>query len=84
MLEAGLTPYEILVSATRNVGEYFSNEDDFGTIEVGKRADMVLLASNPLEDISSLREIEGVVLRGRWLPASEIDERLEQIGRSYQ
>ena len=84
MLEAGLTPYEILVSATRNVGEYFSNEVDFGTIEVGKRADMVLLASNPLEDISSLREIEGVVLRGRWLPASEIDERLEQIGRSYQ
>ncbi|MDX1740589.1 MAG: amidohydrolase family protein, partial [Rhodothermales bacterium] len=79
MVDAGLTPYEILVSATRNVGKYFDNEDRFGTLAVGQRADMLVLEANPLEDISNLKHRAGVVLRGRWLPESEIRERLEAI-----
>ncbi|MDX1740104.1 MAG: amidohydrolase family protein, partial [Rhodothermales bacterium] len=55
MVDAGLTPYEILVSATRNVGKYFDNEDRFGTLAVGQRADMLVLEANPLEDISNLK-----------------------------
>ncbi len=84
MTDAGLTPYEILVSATRNVGDYFSDQDDFGTVAIGKRADLVLLAGNPLADIANLTAVEGVVLRGRWLPGAEIDARLARIEASHK
>ena len=50
---------------------------DFGRIAVGKRADMVLLAASPLDDIRNTTAIEGVVIRGRWLPRVELDEILE-------
>ena len=79
MVDTGLSPYEILASATRNVGEYFSNEDSFGTISAGQRADLLVLDANPLEDITNLSRRAGVVLRGRWIPESEIQERLERM-----
>ncbi len=79
MVDAGMTPFEILVSATRNVGDYFSNEDAFGTIDAGQRADLLILEADPLADISNLSRRAGVVLRGRWIPEGEIQERLERI-----
>jgi imidazolonepropionase-like amidohydrolase len=79
MVEAGLSPFDILVSATRNVGEYFANEDTFGIIAVGQRADLLVLEADPLADVSSLEKRAGVVLRGRWIPETEIQDRLEQI-----
>ncbi len=84
MADAGLTPYEILVSATRNVGDYFADQDDFGTIATGKRADLLVLAANPLEDVANLRAVEGVVLRGKWLSGEEIKSRLARIAESNQ
>ena len=83
MAEAGMSPYEILASGSRNVGEYFSNEDRFGTIAPGQRADLVLLGADPLEDISNTSRIEGVMARGRWQPKVEIDARLAAIAESY-
>ncbi len=50
---------------------------DFGVVDVGKRANLVLLGSNPLDDIVNTRDIEGVVLRGRWLPRDDLDELLD-------
>ncbi len=79
MVDAGLTSFQILESATRNVGEYFSNEDSFGTIAPGQRADLLILDADPLENISNLKKRAGVVLRGEWMPESEIQERLEAI-----
>ncbi len=64
MVEAGLSPFDILVSATRNVGEYFANEDTFGTIASGQRADLLVLEADPLADISNLTRRAGVVLQG--------------------
>ncbi len=81
MLDAGLTPYQILRSATRNVGEYFSDKDAFGTVSVGNRADLVLLKANPLADIADLSRISGVMVRGRWLSRSDIDRKLTEIAR---
>ena len=81
MREAGMSPYEILKSGTVNVGEYFANEDEFGTIEPGKRADLVLLDANPLEKIDNLSKIRGVMVDGRWLDRAEIDEKLEDIAK---
>jgi imidazolonepropionase-like amidohydrolase len=83
MVAAGMTPYEVIASGTRNVGEYFQNEDDFGTIEVGKRADLILVEANPLEDVGNIARRAGVMVRGRWLPEADIQERLERIAASY-
>lgn len=83
MSAAGMSPFEILVSGTRNVGQYFANEDTFGTIAEGRRADLVLLGADPLEDIGNVSRIQGVMVRGRWLPKAEIDQRLAEITTAY-
>lgn len=70
-VDAGLSPYEALVAGTRNAATYLK-KDDFGTIEAGKRADLLLLTGNPLEDISNTQKIAGVMVRGRWLPQKEL------------
>lgn len=84
MSEAGMSPYEILVTGTKNVGEYFSHKDNFGTIETGQRADLILLDNNPLDDISNLKQNSGVMVAGRWLSRSFIDEKLAAIEASYK
>lgn len=83
MIAAGMSPYEVIVAGTRNVGEYFQNEDAFGTIAPGQRADLILLDANPLEDVGNVRERAGVMVSGRWYPGAEIDERLQTIAASY-
>lgn len=84
MEDAGLTPYEILKSGTYNVGAYFSDKDDFGTITEGARADLVLLSENPLQNILTFADHEGVMIRGEWLSREMIDEKLEEIRLAYQ
>ncbi len=84
MSEAGMSPYEILVTGTRNVGEYFSGKDNFGTIEVGKRADLILVNNNPLNDISNLKNHSGVMASGRWLSKEFITQKLSDIETSYK
>ncbi|MGH7711215.1 MAG: amidohydrolase family protein, partial [Gemmatimonadaceae bacterium] len=79
MAAAGLTPYQILASGTRNVGEYFGAANEFGTIEAGKRADLILLDADPLRDISNTSRISGVMLRGQWNDKAEIDRRLAAL-----
>lgn len=79
MRDAGMTPYEILRSGTVTVGQYFAKDDAFGTIEPGKRADLVLLEANPLADIANVAKIDGVMVRGRWLSRGAIDEGLKKI-----
>jgi len=74
---SGLTPYQALRTGTANVGVYFGTEATTGTLGVGKRADLLLLDANPLEDISNSSKIAGVMLNGRWLPKAEIAKRLE-------
>lgn len=83
MAEAGMTPYQILVSGTRAVGDYFRRHDSFGTVAVGRRADLILLNSNPLRDVGNVRDRVGVMVRGRWLPEDMIQERLAQIEQRF-
>jgi imidazolonepropionase-like amidohydrolase len=81
MLAAGLTPYQILVSATRNPGEYHKRQGRFGTVTEGSRADMVLVSGDPLQDLAHLAKPAGVMVRGRWLSASDIQSRLDEIAQ---
>jgi imidazolonepropionase-like amidohydrolase len=84
MADAGMKPYDILRSGTNNVGLYLKEKDNFGTIEVGKRADLILLDANPLEDISNIARRSGVMVRGRWLSEREIQSRLDQIAALHR
>lgn len=81
MASAGMTPYEILASGTRNVAEHFQS-DEFGQVAIGKRADLILLEDNPLDDIAHMAKQAGVMVRGRWLPKAEIDARLAELASS--
>ena len=82
-VEAGMTPYEVLESGTRMVAEHLARDGhiaaDFGVIEPGKRADLVLLEANPLENIEATRAIAGVVAGGRYLSAGDIAGALEAV-----
>jgi sugar phosphate isomerase/epimerase len=64
LVEAGLTPLEAIEAATIRPAEFFSLQDELGTIDVGRRADLVLLDENPLDDIANTRTISAVVVRG--------------------
>ena len=83
MVEAGLTPYQVLESGTRNVATYAERDlkldGRFGTVAVGNRADLVLLDANPLTDIGNVARRSGVMVRGRWVPSGEIQEGLDAI-----
>jgi imidazolonepropionase-like amidohydrolase len=79
MKEAGMSNFAILQSATKNVGDYYQAVDKFGQVVVGHRADLVLLAGNPLDDLGNVAQRAGVMVRGRWLPEAEIQSRLEKI-----
>jgi imidazolonepropionase-like amidohydrolase len=83
MKAAGMSNYEILKSGTVNVGEYFKKQDSFGTIEPGRRADVVLLSADPLADITNVSKIEGVMVRGKWYPKKAIEDRLLGIAAKY-
>ena len=81
MESAGMTPFEILASATRNAAEHFGS-DEFGRVEEGRRADLLLLEGNPLDDLANVARRAGVMVRGRWLPESEIQARLAELDTS--
>jgi hypothetical protein len=73
LVRAGLSPLEAIRAATVRPAEFFGLQEEMGRIEPGMRADLVLLAGNPLEDISNTRQIEAVVSRGRLLTSDALE-----------
>jgi len=84
---AGLSPQQVLESGTRNVGRYvresLKRDGSFGTVAVGQWADLVLLDADPTADLANLTQRHGVMVRGRWVSATEIAEGLERIRRKH-
>jgi hypothetical protein len=80
-VEAGLTPMEALLTTTLNNAKVLGKEDELGTVEAGKYADLVILDADPLEDITHTQEIHRVIRGGRVLdPEVLLEENLEQFG----
>jgi imidazolonepropionase-like amidohydrolase len=76
---AGFTPLEALQTATLNPARFFQLEEQLGSIEAGKQADLVLLEANPLEDIANTQKIAGVFLNGRYFSRPELQKMLQGV-----
>jgi imidazolonepropionase-like amidohydrolase len=80
--DAGLSNYAVLEAATRNPSMFLGTIDKVGTIEKGKRADLILLTANPLENISATESRAGVMLKGKWHTQQELNHWLDESAQS--
>jgi len=84
---AGLSRYQVLAIATRNAGAFIArahpDEQPFGTIAPGARADLILTRANPLDDLATLRQPIGVMAKGVWRDRAELDALLKTIADRY-
>lgn len=78
VVKAGLTPYEALVSGTRNVAVYFGTAKEEGTVAPGMKANLLVLNANPLQDITRTVDRAGVVHNGVWHDRAALDAMLAQ------
>lgn len=79
LVAVGLTPYEALRTSTTIPYEFLGEAATGGTIELGKRPDILMVDANPLEDIAAASQISGVFMRGRWLSKETIETRMSAI-----
>lgn len=87
LVAAGLTRWQALSAATRVPGEflarYVPGAAPGGVVRVGYRADVLLSARNPLDDLSTLRKPVGVMVSGRWYAKAELDALLDRVAAQY-
>lgn len=81
LVEAGLSPLEALMCATRLPATWLGIDKQVGTVEVGKFADLILLDANPLMDINNTQKISGVFVNGKWLDKVIINEMLSDLSK---
>jgi len=75
----GFTPMEVLRIATSNVAAFYGEKHQFGALEVGQPADLLLLNADPLVDIQNARKIQGVMAQGRWFDRAALNNLLQEI-----
>lgn len=79
LVESGLTPLQALQTATVNAAMFFGVTKDYGTVAKGKMADLVLLDANPLDSIHNTEKIAAVVLNGKLLDRTNLDQLLAEV-----
>ncbi|HEX6187137.1 MAG TPA: amidohydrolase family protein [Pyrinomonadaceae bacterium] len=82
--DAGLSNYAVLAAGTRNPQEFLGTLARVGTIEKGKRADLILLNGNPLDSIEATKDRAGVMLKGKWYTQAELNRELDEIAPKIQ
>jgi hypothetical protein len=99
LVENGFTPYEAIATATVNASRVvaaMTGKNEFGTIEIDKRADFILVNKNPLENVAHIKDNRGVMAAGEWyespylqsiispalLPGIAIEGNVFQVRRS--
>lgn len=83
LVESGLTPWEALRTGTHNVATFLGEEDRFGAVATGQRADLILLEADPLADVANVQRRAGVMLNGRWLSEADIQVGLAEIAERH-
>jgi imidazolonepropionase-like amidohydrolase len=83
LVEAGLTPYEALAAGTKHAAIALGQENEFGQVAEGQRADLLLLNANPLEDVANADDRAGVLLRGHWYSDEELRSMLTDLANSH-
>lgn len=78
LVEADLTPYEAIRAGTSDAAEFLHATEEFGRVAAGLRADLILIEGDPFADVANVRRRVGVMLRGRWLPETELRRMLEE------
>ncbi len=84
LVAAGLTPFEALRAGTADAARCMGAGEDWGSLAPGRRADLLLLEANPLEDVHNAARRVGVVLHGRWFPAEELAAELERRAQAFE
>tara|TARA_R110000868_G_scaffold304437_1_gene564960 strand:+ start:5783 stop:7141 length:1359 start_codon:yes stop_codon:yes gene_type:complete len=79
LVESGLTPFEALLTSTVNAARFTNRLGSEGTIEVGKKANLVMLNNNPLDDISNTQDIVGVLVQTIWIDSTQIKKVIENV-----
>ena len=89
-VKAGLSPYEAIKAGTSDAARFLNQENEFGTVAVGRRADLILLSANPLDDVDNVTKRTGVMVRGQWLSEDKLQRCLrdslgeQSAGCGYQ
>nr|WP_319475065.1 amidohydrolase family protein [uncultured Sphaerochaeta sp.] len=79
LVALGMTSWEAIATCTVRASECFEKSDEFGTVQAGRRSDLLILNNNPLEDINNLRDINLVVVQGVPYRQSELVGMLDQL-----
>jgi hypothetical protein len=83
LVSAGLSPYQALRAGTVDAARILGGADQFGSVTVGKRADLLLLDASPLDDVGNVNRRAGVMLRGHWLAQNDLQLMLNQLAAQY-
>jgi len=83
-VEAGLSPYEAIRAGTADAAIFLHQENEFGIVAAGQRADLLLLEGNPLQDVRNVSKRAGVMVNGHWFREAELQHRLVDLRNSYQ
>lgn len=77
--QAGLKPIDVLRSATINGARFMKKDKTMGSVDIGKKADLVLLDKNPLEDIHAVEHISGVYTKGQFFDRKALNQLLQNV-----
>jgi imidazolonepropionase-like amidohydrolase len=81
---AGLTPYEAIRAGTADAARFLHQENEFGLVSKGLRADLILVDANPLADVKNVSKLAGVLAGGRWFTAAELNRQLVALRTKYR
>ena len=80
---AGMTPYEAIRAGTADAAKFLRQENEFGRVAKGLRADLLLVDANPLLDVQNVSKIAGVMAGGRWFTSQELERELVALRAGY-
>lgn len=80
---AGMTPYEAIRAGTADAAKFLHQENEFGLVSKGLRADLILVDANPLADVKNVSKLAGVLAGGRWFSGAELNRQLIALRKKY-